>query len=271
MVSDLSALVAWLVVRRMSIIAVATTLAWAGVASAAGGGEVVTTLTPNTASAASTASVSITGLSGFSGLPSSIELLLPPGFTSSALSVPELCTASQASSSSCPSASQIGTASAGVSLLGFPLTGMLTVFLGEPLSAGDIASVILSGSLNGTRLSLSGRLFVPPQGGLELLITGFPSVAVTLDSLDLTAKAMQTTTRTVTVTVIKIKTVTTGKGKHKHKHRKKVRKKVKKTITTERSLFTNPPTCTGAWAGAVTLSYSSGSDSLPFSVSCTAT
>jgi hypothetical protein len=256
----------------MSIIVVATTLAWAVAASAAGAAQVATTLTPDTVSAASSGSVAMTGLSGFSGLPSSIELLLQPGFTSSAMSVPLLCTAGQASSMACPSASQVGTAAAGVSFLGLPLTGSLTVYLGEPLIAGDIASVILSGSLDGVSLSLAGRLFVPPQGGLELLISGFPSDPVTLDSLYLTVQAMQTATHTVTVTVIKTTTVFTGKGKHRRKHKKKVKRKVKKTVRTEYSLITNPPTCTGGtWAGAVTLTYASGSNSLPFGIPCTTT
>jgi len=249
------------------MIAVMAMFAWPAAASAAGG-TAMTTLTPNTSSASSSASVSITGLSGVSGLPSSIALLLQPGFSSSVMSVPVLCTAAEASSSACPTGSQIGTASAGVTFLGLPIKGSLTAFLGAPLDPGDVASVILSGSLDGTKLSLSGRLFVPSQGGLELLLSGFPSEPVTLESLALTVDAVQTATQTVTETVIKIKIVTTGKGKHKHRHKKKIRRKVEKTITTTYSLITNPPSCSGAWTGTVTLSYSTSADTLPLSIPC---
>lgn len=254
--------------RTLTIIVVLGTLASAGTASAAGGGAVSATLTPNNASAASSASVAITGVGGNSGLPSSIDLVLQPGFTSSALSVPVLCTASQASSNSCPSASQIGTASAAATYLLVPLTGSLNVFLGDPVSAGDIASVIMSGSLYGMNLSLSGRLLVPAQGGLELLISSFPSLPITLDSLSLNVGATQTSNRTVGTTVIKYRWVTTGKGKHKRRHKKTIKKRVKKTITTQYSLIGNPPTCTGSWAGTATLTYASGADTLPFSMPC---
>jgi len=231
-------------VRRLLLIIVVTTVAWAGTASAAGGAAVVTKLTPNRISAASTASVSITGLSA-AGLPSSVELLLQRGFSTSAKSVSVLCKAGQASSSTCPSASQIGTAAAGVSLFGTPLAVPLKLFLSEPSKAGDIASVILSGSEDGISLNVSGRLFVPRRRGLELLFAAFPSAPVTLDSLAFYVHATRTTT---------------SKGKREHGHRK--------TVKTQHSLITNPSSCTGSWTGTVTLSYSSGSESLPFSAPC---
>jgi hypothetical protein len=251
--------------RRLLIITAVMSLAGAGIASAAGGGTATVTLTPSTASAPAGIAISLAGLSGNSGLPSSVAVLLQPGFTASARSLPVLCTAQQSQSNGCPSTTQIGTGSVGATFLGESLTVPINLFLAAPVEPGDIAAVILSGTLDGINLTISGRLFVPAQGGLELLLSSFPSEPVTLDSLTLSGQASQT----VTTTVIKrvTKTITTGKGKHKHK--KKIKKKVKKTIKTVYSLITNPSTCTGAWTGTATLTYSSGTYALPFSVACT--
>jgi hypothetical protein len=251
-------------VRRLLIITAIVTLGGAGVASAAG--TATTVLTPNTASAGSGLTLALTGLTGFSGLPSAVAVVLQPGFAASAKSVSVLCTPQQWPSSACPPASQVGTGAVGVSLFGSPLTVPIKLFLGDPMESGDIASVILSGSLDGTNLTIAGRLFVPAQGGLELLLPGFPNEPVDLDSLVLAVQSSQTVTKVVIKRVTKI--VTTGHGKHKHKH--KVKKKVKKTIKTVYSLITNPSTCSGTWTGTATLTYSSGTDSLPISASCTA-
>jgi len=113
-------------------------------------------------------------------------------------------------------------------------------------------------------VAVPGRLFFAAQGGLELLISSFPSAPVTLDSLSLSAGATRTTTRTVAEKVTK--TVTVGHGKHRHKG--KVKQTVKKKVKAVDSLLTNPSTCAGAWTGRVTLDYASGSDSLPFTASC---
>lgn len=221
-------------------------------------------LTPNTVSAASALAVAVTGLTG-SGLPSSVDLQLQPGFASSAKSVSVLCTASQSSSNTCPAASQVGTGAVGVTLFGTPVVVPLKLYLGNPSQAGDIASVILIGSLAGNNLTVSGRLFVPAQGGLELLLTGFPSVPVTLTSLGISVQASQTVTKTVTTTTTKF--VYRGKGKHRHKH--KVKHKVKKTTKTVSSAITNPSTCTGMWTGTATFAYPSGANAVPLSATCT--
>jgi hypothetical protein len=247
--------------RRLLIITAVMSLAGAGIAAAAGGGTATTTLTPSKASAPAGITISLTGLSGFSGLPSSVAVLLQPGFIASAKSVPVLCTTEQWQSNGCPSTSQIGTGSVGATFLGSSLTVPIKLFLATPLQPGDIAAVILSGSLDGINLTISGHLLVPAQGGLELLLSSFPSEPVTLDSLTLSARASHTKTVTKRVT----ETVTTGTGKNKHKHKKKV----KKTIKTVYPLITNPSTCKGTWTGTATLTYASGTDSLPFSVACT--
>ncbi|HWF73025.1 MAG TPA: hypothetical protein VG186_06760 [Solirubrobacteraceae bacterium] len=238
-------------------------LGGAGTAQAAGTGSL--TLTPGTVSSASGLAVSVTGLSGFSGLPSSVALLLQPGFMSSAKSVSVLCTAGQASSSTCPAASQIGTGSVGISFFGSPTSVPLTAYLGDPLQSGDIASVILSGSLAGTTVAVSGRLFVPAGGGLELLLSGFPNVPVSLDSLAISVQGTHTVTTTTTKTVTKY--VWKGKGKHRKKH--KVKKKVKKTVKTVYSVITNPSMCAGMWTGTATMNYSSGQNTVPLSATCT--
>jgi hypothetical protein len=142
----------------------------------------------------------------------------------------------------------------------------VTLFLGEPLDPGDIAAVVMSGMLDGTPLTVSGRLLVPAQGGLELLFSPFPSVPVTLNSLSISFGASQTVATTVTKTVTK--TVFTGKGKHRHK--KKIKRKVKKTVRTVYSLITTPSSCSGTWTGTATLTYTTGSIPLAVSAPCTA-
>jgi hypothetical protein len=263
----LAGLVAWRSVRRLLITTVATTVAMAlgGATMAHASGTATATLTPNKASAPSAAMISITGESGFLNLPTSVALVLQPGFTSSAQSVSVLCTSSQASSTACPAESKIGAGSVGVSLLGFPSTVPVTLYLGQPLQAGDIASVILSGSYAGSALNVSGRMFVPAQGGIEVLLSGFPSVPVTLNSLSISLAASRSVSKTTTKTVTK--TVFVGKGKHRHK--KKVKKKVKKTVTSVFSLLTNPSSCSGMWGGTATLTYTSGTDALPLGAACT--
>jgi len=239
----------------------------AGTATAQSG-TAATVLTPSTVSSGSALSIAITGISGFSGLPSSVALTLQPGFTSSIKSVSALCTSTQSGSNGCPAASQIGTGAVGVSFFGSPTTVLLKLYLGDPIQPGDIASVILSGSLDGINLTVSGRLFVPPGGGLELLLSSFPSEPVTLDALSVSMYASRTVTKTIITRVTK--TVFTGKGKHRHKH--KVHKKVKKKIKTVYSAITNPSTCTstGAWTGTAIFTYSSGTDQLPLTAICTA-
>ena len=239
-------------------------LGGATVASAANGTATVT-LTPAKVKAASSASLSIAGVTGFSTLPISVDLLLQPGFTSSANSVSTLCMATQAASNTCPPASAIGTGSVGVSFFGSPTTVPVNLFLGPPSQPGDIASVVLIGSVGGTSINISGRMFTPAQGGVEVLLSGFPSLPVTLNSFAFSLAASRSVSSTVTVTVFK--KVLVGKGKHRHK--KRVKRKVKKTVSTVYSLITNPSSCSGAWTGTASLTYTTGSDSLPISTPCT--
>ena len=128
-------------------------------------------------------------------------------------------------------------------------------------------------SLSGTTLTVAGRLFVPAGGGLELLLSKFPSEPVTLDYLSISAAGTQTTTSTVTktVTTTVTKFVFKGKGKHRHKVKvkHKVKRKVKTTTKTLSSVITNPSLCTGTWTGTATLTYSSGQDILPLAAACT--
>lgn len=253
--------------RRIAAIGVLTTLLWAAFADAATGGAATASLNPNTIAAASSATISITGLPG--GLPNSIELLLQKGFSANARSVSVLCTSTEASNDDCPSASRIGSGSAAITLLGAgpPTLAPLMLFLGQPLHAGDIASVILEITFDGADVSVPARLFVPAQGGLELLISSFPAAPVTLNALTLTLGATQTATRTVTHRVSR--TITIGKGKHRHKHR--IRKTVKRKVKVIDSLITNPPTCAGAWTGTVTMDYKNGPDTLPLTAPCSTT
>jgi ABC-type lipoprotein export system ATPase subunit len=54
-------------------------------------------------------------------------------------------------------------------------------------------------------------------------------------------------------------------------HKRRIRVTVKRKVKVVDSLITNPPTCTGAWTGTVTLEYKSGPDSLPVTAACSTT
>ncbi len=72
----------------------------------------------------------------------------------------------------------------------------------------SISATILGATHSGT---VTGRLFVPSGGGLEILFSSLPKITVpagatvTLDSFSLDAKATRTVNKKV------------GKSKHKHK------------------------------------------------------
>jgi hypothetical protein len=238
-------------VRKVLIVTALILLGAAGTASAQGSGTM--TLTPSKVSARSTLTISLTGLTGFTTLPSSVEFLLQPGFTASAKAVAKPCTSTQAAGNACPSASQIGTGTVGASVFGTSLPVPIKLFLGVPLHHGDIASVIISGSVGTSTLTTVGQLTALPNHQLELLFANFPSEQITLVSFALSVHASHTVTKRVA------KVVTTGAHKHK------VFKKVKTTY----SLLTNPSKCTGAWTGSAILTYSTGTDTLPLSAACT--
>ena len=233
-------------------------LAVAGLAgtAAAASGTVSASLSPNKVSKPSGLTITATGPFSSSGLPKSVDIKVQKGFRSSPKSVRVLCTAAQASKNTCPKKSHIGSGTAKVTatFLGstYHPTVALSLFLGKPQRKGDISSVVITGTLenspygNGTTSSSTGRLFKRAGGGLELLFANLPNytlppgVTVTLDSLQIKAKA--------------IRTVKKGKRHHKHKVRY--------------SLITNPAACNGTWTGSFTVTFSSGSQSSTLSSPC---
>jgi hypothetical protein len=193
-------------------------------------------------------SVSATGFPSETSLPTSAQFQVQSGFKTSVKSVSRLC---GAGASSCPSQSRIGSGSAVVtgSYLGLNITDNITFtfYLAKPAQAGDISSVVITGSdtyLHQT-LTGSGRLFRTSGGGLELLfshlptVSGLPSgVTFTLQSLTFNAGA----SRTVIVN---------------HKR-------------TTYSLITNPARCGGHWTGSGSVTFANGQTvSQSFSTACT--
>lgn len=262
-------------VRRLLTALATTALATlVAAASASAQGQATVGLNPNTPSSASTAQVAIAGVTGFSTLPTGLEILLQPGFTSSLKAVTTLCSGTAATTGNCPSASQVGTGSVQVSFFGSPLTVPVTLYLGPPQQAGDISSVILVGTFQGTSLNISGRILTPPGGGLEILLSSFPSLPLTLNSISVGLSASQVSVKHVTKTITKVHTKFVYRGKGKKRHRVKVKykthKKVHLTVRTVYSIVTNPSTCSGTWTGTAILTFASGTDTLPMSTACTA-
>jgi hypothetical protein len=218
--------------------------------AAAATGTVTVTLKPNEVSAASAATVIAKGpFPTVSGFPKSAMLEVQDGFKSSAKSVAVLCTNADEKSGNCPSKSKVGSGSANVtgtySFFTQQDTIELALFLGVPRHSGDIASVEVEGHDTdfGQSAHVVGRLFVPHEGGLELLFSQLPTfkapagTKITLNKLTLTAHAVRTV----------------ASGAH----------------TVRYSLIKNPATCNGHWSGSVKVTFTSGSLSRSLSVACT--
>jgi hypothetical protein len=226
--------------RKALALSAVITLAFAAAAVAAGP-TVQVTVTPDTPSAHSTLKISATGPFSQSGLPKSLKLTAQKGFQSSAKSVPVLCNSrsSKVTSNSpnpCPAQSKIGSGKV-VANVSFPIpstqTAPFTLYLGKPRQTGDIASIVLSGTVAGMTENVVGRLFKASDGSIEILFKKLPSapsgVTITFKRLSLSAHAVN--------------------GTH--------------------SLITNPPSCSrGHWTGSFTLTFSSGKFSKNTSIPC---
>jgi hypothetical protein len=244
----------------MLVVAALVTLACAASAIAAAG-TVSVSLSPNKAGKASTLKVVATGpFRGVTGPPKSVVVYVQRGFKVDARAVAIECTAAQASSSSCPAPSNVGSGSSSIHVVTSNGTGSgdytvhFKLYLGHPQQAGDVASVVLEGSvqtlIGTTTLSSTGRLVAPASGpyGLELVFAKFPTVALpngltatfTLNKLTMNTGAHRTTT------------VGTGAAKHKVTY----------------SLITSPSKCTGSWSAKLTSKFGTGSLSIPTAAPC---
>jgi hypothetical protein len=232
----------------------------AGAVAAAG--TLTISLGPNKAGKASTLHVVATGpFRGVTGLPKSVIVYVQRGFKVDARAVAVECTAAQASSSACPASSNVGSGNSSVHVVTSVGTGTgdytvnLKLFLGHPQQAGDVASVVLEGSvqtiIGTTKLnSATGRLVAPASGpyGLELVFAKFPTVALpsgitatfTLNKLTMNTGAHRAAT------------VGTGVAKHKVTY----------------SLITNPRKCMGSWSARLTSKFGTGSLSIPTAAPC---
>jgi hypothetical protein len=222
--------------RKLITLSSITGLVFAAAAAAASAANISISLHPDKVKKNSTLSISATGFPTETSLPTSAEFQVQPGFKTSLKSVSKLC---NPSASSCPAQSKIGKGTAQLTAsnlgLSIPDTVNFTIYLGTAKQAGDIASVVLTGSDTYLQQTLtgSGRLFRTSGGGLELLfdhlpsVSGLPSgISITLNSLSVSAGA----TRSV-----------------KH-HRKRI----------THSLITNPSSCSGSWTGSGSVTFGSG-------------
>ncbi len=171
-----------------------------------------------------------------SGLPSSIDLSLQTGFASSATTaVTSLCTAAQATSGHCPSASNAGHGELDLTVSGRTERVPLLLYIGRPAQPHDVASVQMTS--NG-RLVDTARLFTTEGGGLELRTSPLSSPPqATFDKL-----------------LLVLGTQRTARSGQSH--------------ATLRSLISNPPTCSGQWTAQGTATYSDGSFSQALAIPC---
>jgi hypothetical protein len=251
-----------MIIRSLPLAAVTSLVVASTVAAA--GAAVTASLTPNTPLSPSGANITLTGPFP-AGLPTSLSVQIQPGFTSSLRAVPaaSLCTPAQGTQGTCPAGGLLGTGSiaAIVSPFSTRTSVSLKLWLGAPSQPGDISTIYMYGKLDGVAFPAAARVFTPSGGGVELLISRFPSLPpafsafeVDIQSLTLNAKAM--------TTVKKVVTKLTCKGKHRKKH--------KKTVKTTYSFLANPPSCaaSGTWTGTAVTTFAAGASTVQFSVPC---
>ena len=226
--------------RKALALSAVITLTFAAVAVAAGP-TIKVTVTQHTPRAHSTLKVSATGPYSESGLPKSLVLTVQKGFESSAKSVPVLCNpkSSKVTSNSpkpCRKASKVGSGKVVANVSGLGRQSVpFTLYLGKPRHKGDIASIVLSGTLPivGTTENVVGRLFKAGNGSIEILFKKLPSapsgITLTVKSVGFSAHAVN--------------------GRH--------------------SLLTNPSSCgSGHWTGTFTLTFATGTVSKHTSIPC---
>jgi hypothetical protein len=182
------------------------------------------------------------------GLPT-VAFYSQRGFKADPRAVATECPAAQvhASAPSCPRASKVGSGGGAgfATVFGTNVSFSLsyTTYLGVPRQRGDLASIVLVGTLRSpgvgtSAVSAIGRVIGFGSGpyGLEILIDKYnvpsstSSLPSTLTSFNLSAGAFRT--------------VTTGTGGHRH--------------TRHYALVTNPPRCSGAWSGKFIASFAGG-------------
>lgn len=211
-------------------------LAVPAVALAASGPTIKASVSPNTPKAKSTLKLSAKGPFNQTGLPTTLQLNLQKGFSTSAKSVTQLCDTSSVpptGSTGCPAASQIGSGTAQLSFMGSSFPVALALYLGNKQQSGDIASVILSETFPGpNEANTVGRLFKTSTGQIELLFESLPPGPFTLNSIKFSAHAVN--------------------GKN--------------------SLVKNPSTCPKShhWSGRFTLGFTSGTVSKKLKIACKA-
>jgi hypothetical protein len=247
--------------RRALLLLSLAAAAWTGVAWAAAAGSVTITLSPNKVAKASRLKVLAQGpFQAFSQLPKSVTLYAQRGFKSDPRSVPKKCTSTQTNPTPCPPKSQIGTGDANVHVVTNVGVGTgdydvpFKIFLGPPEQAGDLASLVIQGSVTtplGTQnLTGTGRLKVLHHGpwGMEL-IADVPqmqppagvTITVTLNRLSFSAGATR---------VIKA-----GEGRKRRARRV--------------SLITNPPKCKVNWKAQLVATFTTGNPvTFPLTTTC---
>ncbi len=213
-------------------------------------------LVPDRAGRGSTLRVDVSPGSSATSPPQTVALLIARGLKFDPRARSARCTPSQASGSSCPKASQIGTgqltAHASGALVGpggEAFDAALQLFLAPPPNRGDEAGIVVqySEGSSGLHGSVTGRVVRIKTGayGSELLLRsplaqGIPGVTVTVDRLQLTATASRS--------------VTLG---HAGSSRR---------VT--RHLITNPPSCAGSWPYEIVLHYAGGDTTMAGAISC---
>lgn len=249
-----------MIIRSFRLAAV-TSLVVASTAAAASG-AVTASLTPNTASSPSGASITLTGPFPV-GLPTSLSVQIQPGFTSSLRAVPtaSLCTPAQGTQGTCPAGGQLGTGSIVATTPLGPQTIPLKLWLGAPSQAGDISTIYMYGKLDGIAFPAAARVFTPSGGGIEMLISKFPSLPPAFAAIQITIQSMTFDAKAIT-TVKKVVTKVTGKGKHRKKH--------KRTVRTTYSFLTNPSACpaVGTWGGTAVATFAAGASTVQFASPC---
>jgi hypothetical protein len=223
-------------------------------------------LNPNTAGSAAEVAVDLQpGLSPTSETPQSVAISTVRGFVIDPRAVAVLCTEAQAANQACPAASRVGDGHVEVTISGYlgpgsnvDAIGVAQAYLGTPVLAGDVASVVLliKEPISGRQTVQRGRIVRLANGpyGYEISFQGLSAqlpdgVTLNIHRIEFHGSGSRSVKKRVVVR--------TRRGRRRVRHR---------TVTYR--LFRNPSTCSGAWPFEVSAIFASGPQTTVGRVAC---
>jgi hypothetical protein len=248
----------------------------AALAAAAPAGAQSTTTTatvkvaPNRTNRAVLLTIDAAGGTSAAGIPQGVTVLTARGFGFDPNAVATRCDPAGAQQNSCPAESKIGTGTVDIQVDG-PFAGAIgagsyhgtsEIFLGAPMQAGDLASLIVRLTILGTTTVATGRVIPLATGpyGLQLAFDPLPQPPVQPPpGYTVNLQALHTDVAA---------TRTMKKVRHKRVRRngRLVRRRVVTRI--RHDLVRTPKKCAGTWPVNVAVRYPARTDTIDTPIAC---